>query len=429
MNIIQSAQQEFINRHIGPNATEIKEMLEVIGEESIESLIGKTIPASIRLTSPLNTGEGMSEYQYLSALKQIAAKNKVYNSYIGKGYYNTITPSVILRNILENPGWYTQYTPYQAEIAQGRLESLLNFQTMISDLTGLPIANASLLDEGTAAAEAMAMIFNQKNKDGVQISAPKFFIDEKTLQQTKQVLITRAKPIGVELVFGNYKEIELTEDFFGALVQYPNNEGSVEDYRNFIDKAHQVNALVIMATDLLALCLLTTPGELGADVAIGNAQRFGIPFGFGGPHAAFFATKDAFKRNIPGRIIGISVDVQGNRCLRMALQTREQHIRREKATSNICTAQALLANMSAMYAVYHGPQGLKNIAKRVGVFTQVLRTALNKIGFQNINNSYFDTLCYQVENPESLLKLANNNSMNFGFENNIVNISDRKSVV
>lgn len=423
MNIAQLGQQEFTQRHIGPNSTEIIEMLNAIGEDSIESLISKTIPASIRLAAPLQTGLGMSEHQYLRSLKTIANLNKVYKTYIGKGYYNTITPSVILRNILENPGWYTQYTPYQAEIAQGRLESLLNYQTMVSDLTGLPIANASLLDEGTAAAEAMAMVFNQKNKDGAKITAPKFFIDNKTFEQTKQILITRAKPIGVELVFGNYKTIVFDESFFGALIQYPNNEGSVEDYQNFITKAHESNALVIMATDLLSLCLLTTPGELGADVAIGNAQRFGVPFGFGGPHAAFFATKDAFKRVIPGRIIGISLDAQGNRCLRMALQTREQHIRREKATSNICTAQALLANMSAMYAVYHGPEGLKTIAKRVSLFAGILNSELRKLGYKMLHESFFDTVCTTTENATTLVALAQQSEINLGYENEIINIS------
>ena len=306
----------------------------------------------------------------MSELKEIANQNKVYKSYIGQGYYDTIVPSVILRNLFENPGWYTQYTPYQAEIAQGRLESLLNFQTMVSDLTALPIANASLLDEGTAAAEAMAMLFNHKNKDHDHITAPKFFVDEKIFTQTKDVLITRAKPVGIELVIGNFHSVQLDETFFGAIVQYPNSEGSIEDYRDFINAVHDVNAQVVMATDLLALTLLTPPGELGADVAVGSSQRFGVPLGFGGPHAAFFATKDDFKRNIPGRIIGVSIDAQGNRCLRMALQTREQHIRREKATSNICTAQALLANMAAMYAVYHGAAGLKNIAKESFCFSK-----------------------------------------------------------
>jgi glycine dehydrogenase len=349
--------------------------------------------------------------------------NKVYKNYIGKGYYNTIVPSVILRTVFENPGWYTQYTPYQAEIAQGRLESLLNYQTMVSDLTGLPIANASLLDEGTAAAEAMAMLFNQKNKDTDHITAPKFFVDEFIFEQTKQVLITRAKPIQVELVFGKYETAALDETYFGALLQYPNSNGAVNDYREFINKAHAANALVVMATDLLSLTLLTPPGELGADVAIGNAQRLGVPLGFGGPHPAFFATKDDFKRNLPGRIIGVSQDAQGNRCLRMALQTREQHIRREKATSNICTAQALLANMSAMYAVYHGAEGLKNIAKRISLLAQTLQHELTEMGFVNKNKFYFDTLLVEVSDVDTLKTAAENSGINFYYEGNHVGIS------
>src|SRR6185437_10560932 len=361
MNLFEKQSSEFVLRHIGPNDTETSEMLATIGVDSLDELIDKTVPSGIRLQKKLDIAEPISEFEYLSELKKTANKNKTNRTYIGQGYYDTHTPSVILRNIFENPGWYTQYTPYQAEIAQGRLESLLNFQTMVSDLTALPIANASLLDEGTAAAEAMAMLFNYKNKGNDHISAGKFFIDEKIFPQTKDILTTRAKPVGIEPVFGDFKKAELDESYFGAIVQYPNSEGSIEDYRKFIESAHKVNAQVIMATDLLALTLLMPPGELGADVAIGSSQRFGVPMGFGGPHAAFFATKDEFKRNIPGRIIGVSVDAQNNRALRMALQTREQHIRREKATSNICTAQALLANMAAMYAVYHGPEGLKDI--------------------------------------------------------------------
>ncbi len=351
MNLFEKQANEFSDRHIGPNEEETVEMLKEIGMSSLDELINKTIPTAIHLNGDLEVTPAMSEYEYLTELKKVAAKNKVYKSYIGQGYYDTIVPSVILRNLFENPGWYTQYTPYQAEIAQGRLESLLNFQTMVSDLTALPIANASLLDEGTAAAEAMTMLFNHKNRDHEHLSSPKFFVDEKIFAQTKDVLITRAKPIGIELVFSNFHSIQLDDTFFGAIIQYPNSEGSIEDYRDFINSVHSVNAKVVMATDLLALTLLTPPGELGADVAVGSSQRFGVPLGFGGPHAAFFATKDDFKRTIPGRIIGVSVDAQGNRCLRMALQTREQHIRREKATSNICTAQALLANMAALYAI------------------------------------------------------------------------------
>jgi glycine cleavage system P protein (glycine dehydrogenase) len=413
MNLFEKQSAEFTARHIGPNSAETKEMLDEIGVNSIDELIDKTIPSGIRLQQELNLPESVGEFEYLDDLKQIAQQNKVFKSYIGQGYYDTIVPNVILRNLFENPGWYTQYTPYQAEIAQGRLESLLNFQTLISDLTALPIANASLLDEGTAAAEAMAMLFNHKNKDHDHITAPKFFIDEKIFRQTKEVLLTRAKPIGIEVVFGNYNSVQLEESFFGAIVQYPNSEGSIEDYRSFIEKAHSISALVIMATDLLALTLLTPPGELAADVAIGSSQRLGVPMGFGGPHAAFFATKDEFKRNIPGRIIGVSVDAQGNRCLRMALQTREQHIRREKATSNICTAQALLANMAAMYAVYHGAEGLTDIAKRISLLTKTLATELQEADFILQNENYFDTVTFKTNGVENIKDISQRYRMNF----------------
>jgi glycine dehydrogenase len=429
MNLFDLQNTEFIQRHIGPNEAEVKSMLQAIGVENIEELIAKTIPENIRIkpaTDSLDSFplKGMSEHEYLSELKKIGALNKYqYRSFIGKGYYNTFTPSVILRNIFENPGWYTQYTPYQAEIAQGRLESLLNFQTMVSDLTGLPIANASLLDEGTAAAEGMAMLFNHKNKNTDEIVAPKFFVDENIFNQTKDILVTRATPINIELVFGDYKTTQLDSSYFGAIIQYPNKNGAIEDYRSFIDQAHEAEARVIVATDLLALCLLTSPGELGADIAIGNSQRFGVPVGFGGPHAAFFATKDEFKRNIPGRIIGISVDSKGNRCLRMALQTREQHIRREKATSNICTAQALLANIAAMYAIYHGADGLKNISKRVSLLTQGLSKRLSQIGFSHLNKCYFDTLSFTIENVDQIKQISNDYQVNFGYDDNIVTIS------
>jgi glycine dehydrogenase len=423
MTLFELQQAEFSKRHIGPTEAETSAMLKTIGVSSLDELIEKTVPPAIRLEQPLSTGGPVSEYEYLNELKRTASLNKVYKNYIGRGYYNNIVPSVILRTVFENPGWYTQYTPYQAEIAQGRLESLLNFQTMVSDLTALPIANASLLDEGTAAAEAMAMLFNHKNKDTEHITAGKFFVDEGIFEQTKDILVTRAKPINVELVFGDYKTTQLTEEFFGAIVQYPNSDGLVADYKKFIEAAHSVNALVIMATDLLSLTLLTPPGELGADVAIGNSQRLGVPLGFGGPHAAFFATKDEFKRNIPGRIIGVSQDAQGNRCLRMALQTREQHIRREKATSNICTAQALLANMSAMYAVYHGAEGLIHIAKRISILAQTLSHELSDMGYQNENNAYFDTLKIKVADVEAVKKIAEQNEINFYYYKNAVGIS------
>ena len=424
MNLFEKQSLEFAARHIGPNEAETQEMLNEIGAGSLEELIDKTIPRDIRIEGELNVPMAVSEFEYLSDLKEIANLNKVYKSYIGQGYYDTIIPSVILRNLFENPGWYTQYTPYQAEIAQGRLESLLNFQTVVSDLTALPIANASLLDEGTAAAEAMAMLFNHKNKDHDHITAPKFFIDEKIFKQTKDVLITRAKPAGIEIVFGKHHSIQFDESYFGAIVQYPNSEGSIEDYRGFIESAHATNAQVIMATDLLALTLLTPPGELGADVAIGSSQRFGVPMGYGGPHAAFFATKDEFKRNIPGRIIGVSVDAQGNRALRMALQTREQHIRREKPTSNICTAQALLANMAAMYAVYHGPEGLTDIAKRIALLTETLATELQDAGFELQNDTYFDTITFKVDDAQKIRAISELHEMNFHYPSeNLVTIS------
>ncbi len=424
MNLFEKQSSEFATRHIGPDETETNQMLASIGVGSLDELIDKTIPAGIRLQKKLDIAEPISEFEYLTQLKKIANKNKVFKSYIGQGYYDTITPSVILRNLFENPGWYTQYTPYQAEIAQGRLESLLNFQTMVSDLTALPIANASLLDEGTSAAEAMAMLFNHKNKDHDHITSGKFFVDEKIFEQTKEILITRAQPVGIELVFGDYKTVQPDEKYFGAIVQYPNSEGSVEDYKDFIEKVHEVNAQVVMATDLLALTLLTPPGELGADVAIGSSQRFGVPMGFGGPHAAFFSTKDEFKRNIPGRIIGVSVDAENNRALRMALQTREQHIRREKATSNICTAQALLANMAAMYAVYHGAEGLKEIAERITLLIQTLAEHLQESGFELVNKNYFDTITFKIDNRQKLEEISQSHEMNFHFSSDdLVTIS------
>jgi len=415
MNLFEKQSNEFATRHIGPNDQETKQMLKTVGVRSLDELIDKTIPAAIRLKQPLSVTSPVSEYEYLSELSKISAKNKIFKSYIGQGYYDTITPSVILRNVFENPGWYTQYTPYQAEISQGRLESLLNFQTVVSDLTALPLANASLLDEGTAAAEAMAMFFNQKNKDHEHITVPKFFVDNNIFPQTKDVLITRATPFGIELVFGDFAKAKLDSGYFGAIVQYPDSNGSINDYRSFINHVHGVGGYVVMATDLLALTLLTAPGELDADAAVGNAQRFGVPIGFGGPHAAFFAAKDDFKRAIPGRIIGVSIDAQGNRALRMALQTREQHIKREKATSNICTAQALLANMSAMYAVYHGPEGLKDIAKRIAILAQALSYELDELGYTNSNEYYFDTLKINVPDTKKLKSIAELRQINFNY--------------
>jgi len=419
MNLFNQKTQEFIGRHIGVNIEDTQKMLETIGLSSVEELVNKTVPASIQLNKNLDIPAGISEFEYLNELKKVASKNKIYKTYIGQGYYNTITPNVILRNIFENPGWYTQYTPYQAEISQGRLESLLNYQTMICDLTGLELANASLLDEATAAAEAMAMLFHHSNNP----AKTKFFVDEAIFPQTKDLLVTRSIPIGVELVFGNYKQANLDETYFGSIVQYPNNNGSIEDYKSFIDATHKLGAYVVMATDLLALTLLKSPGELGADFAVGNSQRFGVPLGYGGPHAAFFATKDEFKRGMPGRIIGISIDAQGNRALRMALQTREQHIKREKATSNICTAQALLANMAAMYAVYHGAEGLKNIAKRVSTLANALSVSLSSLGFKNNNKHFFDTLNIECD-AKSIIEIAEKSNINFRYLNeNEVGIS------
>ncbi|HUS37311.1 MAG TPA: glycine dehydrogenase (aminomethyl-transferring), partial [Verrucomicrobiae bacterium] len=368
-------------------------MLETLGHKSLDELIDATVPKGIRLNRALKLPEAKSEYNLLRELRGIAAKNQVFKSYIGMGYYGTITPAVIQRNILENPGWYTQYTPYQAEISQGRLESLLNFQTMVADLTGLPISNASLLDEGTAAAEAMHMAFSLKGSDEKNA----LFVSELCHPQTIEVVKTRALPLGIEVVVGDHRKSADASKFFGAIVQYPATNGAIYDYREFISRMQAAGAIVIMATDLLALTLLVPPGELGADIAIGSAQRFGVPLGFGGPHAGFLSTKDEYKRSIPGRLIGVSKDSHGRPGYRLSLQTREQHIRREKATSNICTAQALLANMAAMYAVYHGPVGLKAIAQRVHNFTAILADSLRKLGHQCGDEPFFDTLTVRIK--------------------------------
>lgn len=389
---------EFIYRHISPMANETEAMLKTIGVDSLDQLIDETIPSHIRLKNRMNLPEAMSEQELLTFLAEVASKNKLYTNYLGQGYYGTYTPGVILRNILENPGWYTAYTPYQAEIAQGRLEALLNYQTMIIDLTGMEIANASLLDEGTAAAEAMHMLHAETKKD----SATKFFVSELCFPQTIDVLKTRTEPIGVELVIGNHETVQFDETYFGALIQYPAGNGQVFDYSAFMDKAKAANVMVAVAADLLGLTLLTPPGQWGADVVVGSAQRFGVPMGYGGPHAGYFATKDAYKRQMPGRLIGVSIDSQGNRALRMALQTREQHIKREKATSNICTAQVLLSIMASMYGVYHGPKGLKGIAGRVhGLATQFAK-ALQGNGIKLSNAHYFDTLTFEVADASKI---------------------------
>jgi len=379
---------KFVNRHIGPNDSEIKEMLEVVGVKSIDELINQTIPSQIRLEKSPEIGEPVSEYKFLEELREIARQNQVFKPYIGMGYNHTITPAVVQRNILENPGWYTQYTPYQAEIAQGRLEALMNFQTAVIDLTALPIANASLLDEGTAAAEAMSMFHSIRSNK----TAGKFFVSEECFPQTISVMKTRAESQGITLQIGNHKELKLTDDLFGLLVQYPSQTGEIYDYQDLFSEAREKNIYCVAAADIMSLALLKAPGEFGADAVVGSTQRFGVPMGYGGPHAAFFATRDEYKRNIPGRIIGATIDAQGNLAFRMALQTREQHIRREKATSNICTAQVLLAVMAAMYAVYHGPEGIRSIAERIHRLTALLDKSLIDLGYKQVNKNYFDTL-------------------------------------
>jgi glycine dehydrogenase len=421
---------QFHKRHIGINEGELQEMLKTIGVSSLDQLIHETVPDNIRSKKPLNIPDAMTEYEYLEELEQTASLNKVYDSYIGLGYYGTITPSVISRNIFQNPGWYTQYTPYQAEIAQGRLEALLNFQTMVSDLTGMPIANASLLDEGTAAAEAMTMFYDIKNKRNKGEAINEFLVADAIFPQTLAVLETRAKPLNIQIVQVAAEKMEFTDKTFGVLLQYPDAKGNVKDYRPLVEKAKANNIYVTVAADLLSLALLTPPGEWGADAVVGNTQRFGVPMGYGGPHAAFFATLDDFKRQIPGRIIGVSVDVHGNRGLRMALQTREQHIRREKATSNICTAQALLAIMSGMYAVYHGPAGIKAIATRVHTFTQLLNNHLEQLGYQQTNTHFFDTLHVVVskDQAERIKLLSQEQGYNFWYGEDTVQISFDETV-
>lgn len=389
----------FVLRHNGPRPAEAEKMLNTLGVSNLDQLIEETVPNSIRLTKPLNLPRGMNEAEYLEHIRHVASRNKVFKSYIGLGYYNTITPSVILRNIFENPGWYTSYTPYQAEISQGRLEALLIFQTMVSDLTGMPIANASLLDEGTAAAEAMIMFYNARSREAVKNNANEFLVSDTLFPQTTDVLRTRAGALGIEIKVQPVEALSFSDKTFGALLQYPDRFGIINDYKTLIQQAKEKNVAVAVAADLLSLTLLTPPGEWGADVVLGSTQRFGIPMGYGGPHAAFFATKEDFKRYIPGRIIGISVDNSGNRALRMALQTREQHIKRERATSNICTAQALLAIMAGMYAVYHGPKGLREIARHINILTGVLAQESKAYGYTQLNSDFFDTVRLRI--PET----------------------------
>ncbi len=389
----------FIERHNGIRKDDEATMLKAIGIESSDKLIDQTIPPSIRLKKDMDLPQGLNEYEYIGHLKSLGAKNKLYRTFIGMGYYNTIMPGVIQRNILENPGWYTAYTPYQAEISQGRLEALLNFQTVVTDLTGLEIANASLLDEATAAAEAMIMLFNARPRKLVKEGVNKFFVAEKVFPQTMDVLKNRAEPLGIELVTGGY-DFKPDASFFGALLQYPDADGAVNNYKDFMEAAKDNEVRVAVASDLLSLTLLTPPGEWGADIVLGSSQRFGVPMGYGGPHAAFFATKEEFKRSVPGRIIGVSVDRNGDYALRMALQTREQHIKRERATSNICTAQALLAIIAGMYATYHGPKGLRKIARHVNILTGVLAAEVEKYGYKQLNKYFFDTLMIQL--PDNL---------------------------
>src|SRR5690554_6173072 len=387
----------FSSRHIGPRADDAQKMLDTIGVKDIEQLLYETFPDKIRLEKDLELEPAMSEYEYLNYVTQLGQKNKVFRSLIGMGYHEAVVPVVIQRNIFENPGWYTAYTPYQAEIAQGRLEALLNFQTTVIELTGMEIANASLLDESTAVAEAMALLFDVRTRDQKKNNSNKFFVTEEILPQTLSVLQTRSTPIGVELVVGNHETFDFSEEFFGAILQYPGKYGEVYDYEDFVNQAHTKDIEVAFAADILSLARLKSPGEMGADVVVGTTQRFGIPLGFGGPHAGYFATKEEYKRSMPGRIIGVSQDANGNRALRMALQTREQHIKREKATSNICTAQVLLAVMAGMYAVYHGPKGLRRIANQVHATSVTIAAELTKLGFTQLNNAYFDTLLIEAD--------------------------------
>ncbi|RZS99910.1 aminomethyl-transferring glycine dehydrogenase [Aquimarina brevivitae] len=410
-------------RHIGPSKKDLELMLKTVNVESMEQLIFETVPDDILLKHPLNLPSAMSEQEYANHIHALSADNKMFKSYIGLGYHESCLPAVIQRNILENPGWYTAYTPYQAEIAQGRLEALLNFQTMISDLTGMELANASLLDESTSAAEAMTMLFAVRSRAQKKANVNKFFVSEELLPQTLSLLETRALPLDIELVIGDHRTFTFGEDFYGALVQYPGKSGEIYDYGEFITKAHQAEIKVAVAADILSLVLLKSPGSLGADVVVGTTQRFGIPLGYGGPHAAYFATREEYKRNIPGRIIGVTQDIDGNRALRMALQTREQHIKRDKATSNICTAQVLLAVMAGMYAVYHGPEGLKYIAKKVHQSTVSIAEKITALGYTQLNTHYFDTIRISAE-ASTIKTIAEQKEINFYYpDENTVSIS------
>jgi glycine dehydrogenase len=414
----------FALRHLGvTNETDLNAMLSTIGVSSIDQLIYETFPDGIRLKKPLNLPVAMSEYEYYQHIVALGNKNKVFKSYIGLGYHPTVVPAPIQRNIFENPGWYTAYTPYQAEIAQGRLEALLNFQTTVIELSGMELANASLLDEGTAAAEAMALLFDVRSRDQKKNNVNKFFVSEEILPQTLSILETRSNPIGIELVVGNHKDFDFSTEFFGAILQYPGKHGQVNDFREFVTKAKENEIKTVFAADILSLVKLVPPGEMGADAVVGTTQRFGVPMGYGGPHAGFLATKEEYKRSMPGRIIGVSQDMNGNRALRMALQTREQHIKREKATSNICTAQVLLAVMAGMYAVYHGPKGLQYIANKVHASAVTVAEGLAKLGVEQINTSYFDTIVVKAD-AEKVKAIAVENEVNFYYiDNNTVQIA------
>lgn len=412
---------KFVNRHIGPRDHELSQMLHAVGVDSLDKLIEKTVPESILLKELLRLPPAMSEFEYLNHIKSIGNKNKLFRSFIGQGYYGVAPLSVITRNVLENPSWYTSYTPYQAEISQGRLEALLNFQTMIIGLTGMEIANASLLDESTAAAEAMILMFNARSRAAIKAGVNKLFVDEDIFMQTLDVIKTRSLPLGIKLQIGLYNEAQFDETYFGAIVQYPAASGQIRDYEEFTRRAHNAGALVGVAADLMSLTMLAPPGEWGADIVVGSNQRFGLPMSFGGPHAGFFATKDELKRSMPGRIIGISVDAQGDTALRMALQTREQHIKRERATSNICTAQALLATMSGMYCQYHGPEGLKNISAHIHQSACKISCALTDLGYKQINTSFFDTIKISLPNnisEEVIRGIALEAKMNFFYPGN-----------
>ena len=427
----------FASRHIGPRENDLQDMLKTVGVDSLDQLIYETLPDDIRLKKELDLDPAMSEHEYLAHNMALAAKNKIFKTYIGLGYHESITPAVIQRNILENPGWYTAYTPYQAEIAQGRLEALLNFQTLISDLTGMELANASLLDEGTAAAEAMSMLFGVRDRDQKKNGINKFFVSEEVLPQTIDVLKTRAIPQGIELVIGDHEDFDFAKDFFGAFLQYPGKLGHIFDYAAFVEKAKENNIRTAVAADLLSLVKLRAPGEFGVDVVVGTSQRFGIPLGYGGPHAGYFATREEFKRSLPGRIIGVTKDTDGNFALRMALQTREQHIKRDKATSNICTAQVLLAVMAGMYAVYHGPKGLEYIAGKIHRTAVTVSENLEKLGFHQLNSAFFDTILLKAD-AAKIKEISQRLEVNFHYPssdavaislNEATNLSDVNTII